>query len=384
MTRRYAMYFRMLGVFLLFQLVACDKGGDSSDPGSGDIGQSPADISAGDTVQPEDLGLQREDGGRSPEDSVAGPDDSVVAPEDAAGVDAIESEDLAAPDLPPGEEPTPVIKILEGTEVIPQTVLHFIGSQSSSPGSAITAYQWSVVQPPKSMSVFLPSATSPDPSFEVNTAGTYIFSLDVWDEAEQMSKEPATMTVKVVPNEAIHVELLWHNPADTDETDKGIGVGADLDLHFLHPMGVQPGGPDIDLDGEPDGWFNHPYDCFWFNPFPDWASPDPLADDDPGLDRDDTDGAGPENINLNVPEELTYRIGVHYWDDYGFGNAFVVVRVYIDGLLFWESEETELTKLDLWEVAEITWTGDPVAPADLSTSGAQIIPDYQTDLFLPE
>ena len=40
------------------------------------------------------------------------------------------------------------------------------------------------------------------------------------------------------------------------------------------------------------------FDCFWFNAHPNWGSFDPSVDDDPGLDRDDTDGAGPENLFL--------------------------------------------------------------------------------------
>ena len=370
----------MLALILVFSLAACDGGsGSSTPPRQEDIVEGLADLGGPDAEPLEDLRAP-------PEDTTVAPDTAAM---DAAGVDTAApqdtgGEDVPAADVPPWDGPTPVVKIQEGAEVIPQTKLHLIGSQSVSPGSSITAYQWSVVQPLGSQSVFLPSATAPDPTFEVNVAGTYVFSLDVWDDLGAKSQQPAMMTVDVTPNEAIHVELLWHNPTDPDETDEGPEAGADLDLHFLHPLAVQPGEPDVDGDGEPDGWFNQPFDCFWFNGFPDWGSLDPLTDDDPGLDRDDTDGAGPENINLNIPEALTYRVGVHYWSDHNFGAALAIVLVYINGALVWESQVTELTQLDLWEVVDITWTGDPAEPALLSTADAEIIPNYKHPLFYYE
>ena len=60
--------------------------------------------------------------------------------------------------------PTPVIQVAEGPEVSPQQVLHLYGNQSYADSGAISAWEWSVEQPLGSQSLFIPSATFPNPS----------------------------------------------------------------------------------------------------------------------------------------------------------------------------------------------------------------------------
>jgi len=276
--------------------------------------------------------------------------------------------------------PTAIIKVQEGEEVIPQTKLHLIGSQSFAGTGAISKYEWSVTSPPGSVSVFLPSAAAPDPTFEVNVAGTYVYKLRVWDDKNVQSCLDAEFTVLVVPDEAIHVELLWETPNDPDETDTGPEAGSDLDLHFTHQFAV--GTTDVDGDGENEPWFHSFYDCFWFNGNPNWGSFDPFVDDDPGLDRDDTDGAGPENMNLNIPENgLTYKVGVHYWNDHGFGLTNATVRIYIQSVLVFQVEGVELVANDLWEVATVDWPSGAVTPITDTGGGYKIMNNFPNPIF---
>jgi len=166
--------------------------------------------------------------------------------------------------------PTAVIVIKEGEQVIPQTNLHLVGDQSFAQSGPIKSWQWTVVQPKGSASRFIPSHTFPNPTFEVNTVGEYHFGLDVWEKKGFKSCERFKTTVTVIPDEAIHVELTWHTPKDLDESDQGPKMGANLDLHFvLKEFAVK--GPDLDKDGKPDGWFNKPFDCYWFNSHPNWG-----------------------------------------------------------------------------------------------------------------
>ncbi len=269
------------------------------------------------------------------------------------------------------------IECAEGTEVIPQTTLHFFGDESCSPQGGAAKWEWKVTQPAGSQSVFVPSASFPNPTFEANVAGIYTFSLNVWDEQGAPSSFPAGYVVTVIPDEAIHVELLWHTPEDMDESDTGPEAGSDLDLHFLHPWAS---GPDVDGDGKPDGWFDIPFDAFWFNAHPNWGSYDPAINDDPGLDRDDTEGAGPENINLDIPEHVTYRVGVHYWNDHGYGPSYVTVRVYIYGQLVFEEAGVKLVDADMWEVCTIEWPSGQVHPVT-SHTGSKITPGYHNPYF---
>ena len=276
------------------------------------------------------------------------------------------------------ECPTAVIKCVEGNEVIPQTILHLYGDESFAAKGLIQKWEWSVEQPVGSQSVFVPSYTFPNPTFEANVAGVYTLYLTVYDETNEPSCSPAEYEVVVIPDEAIHVELLWHTPEDPDETDTGPEAGSDLDLHFLHPWAA---GPDLDGDGVPDGWYDVPFDCFWFNAHPNWGSFDPALNDDPGLDRDDTDGAGPENINLDIPEHVVYRVGVHYWNDHGYGPAYATLRVYIYGQLEFEVADIRLIGGAMWSACTIEWPSGEVELTTDEHGNPRIMPDYVNPWF---
>ena len=276
------------------------------------------------------------------------------------------------------ECPTAIIKCAEGDEVIPQTVLHMYGDESYASNGTIQKWEWEVDQPQGSQSVFVPSYTFPNPTFEANVAGVYKFFLTVYDQTNTPSCFPANYDVVVIPDEAIHIELLWHTPEDPDETDTGPEAGSDLDLHFLHPWAA---GPDLDGDGQPDGWFDIPFDCFWFNAHPNWGSYDPAINDDPGLDRDDTDGAGPENINLDIPENVEYRVGVHYWNDHGYGASYATVRVYIYAQMVFELADIMLVDSDMWEVCTVEWPSGKVHVVTDDVGAYKITPQYQNPYF---
>lgn len=266
--------------------------------------------------------------------------------------------------------PFAVAIVDEGTAVIPQTVLHLRGDQSIGATGPVVHWRWSVEQPEGSRSKLSPSVATANPVFEANVAGLYRFQLTVWDEGGAQSTTPGTVDVLVVPDEVVHVELLWDTPGDPDQTDSGLQAGADLDLHFLHPYAY---GPDRDGDGTPDGWFDVPFDCHRFNPNPNWATFDPSVDDDPGLDLEDADGAGPENLNLNGAEDgLSYRIGVHAWAEHGYGPSWATVRVYLFGALAYERADVKLHEHDLWDVGTLTWPDATFVPR-LTDAGGDVV-----------
>jgi hypothetical protein len=175
------------------------------------------------------------------------------------------------------------------------------------------------------------------------------------------------------------VELVWDTPGDPDQSDSGPEAGSDVDLHLAHPMADV--GQDLDGDGRPDPWFDQPYDTFWFNPHPDWGEADP-QEDDPYLDRDDTDGAGAEVISLRQPEDgATYRVGVHYWSDHGYGPSAATVRIYVNSQLVFEGT-ANLVHHDLWEVATLDWPSGAVT-AITQNGRKKITPDYVNPSFFP-
>ena len=298
--------------------------------------------------------------------------------------------------------PTPVITVEEGEQIVPQQQLHLHGSQSfAAPSKKVAKWLWELTKKPDGAEGlgFYPNPNTADPAFgvktdvkdlsgkvsteyHVNVAGTYEFKLTVWDDAGNLNCQSATAVVLVVPDQGIHVELLWDTPGDKDKTDTGPSAGSDMDLHFANQAkfcsdpsqpcyaktcqsppemcGAKPCvcQPDVDGDGEPDPWFHSLYDCFWFNPTPNWGSVVD-HDDDPRLDLDDTDGWGPENLNLPSPENSgLYSVGVHFWDAHSFGASTATTRIYILGDLK-ATLVQPLNECDMWWVKRISWpSGD--------------------------
>ena len=268
----------------------------------------------------------------------------------------------------------------DGQVVSSPTLLQLSGTGSFANAGTVGQWEWSVEQPWTSPSAFAPDGASPEPTFEAVVPGAYTFRLTVKDEAGVPSCFPAKrrVLVRTPGSGGIEVELTWHTPGDPDEYDTGEGKGSDLDLHFLHPWAA---GPDLDGDGNPDGWFDIPFDAFWFNAHPNWGNYDPSVGDDPSMEVDDADGQGPEIIKMDQPDDVKYRIGVHYWNDFGYGPAYATVRVYLEGQLAFEAADVLLVDWDMWDVATIDWPSRKVHPVTDWTGKQKITPNYQNPYF---
>lgn len=282
--------------------------------------------------------------------------------------------------------PEPVIQVKPGPVVSMGTTVYLDGTGSIPESGAMVTYLWSVHQPPQHGLNLVPSMSFPKPTHLASYPGVYRYCLDVWDEAHG-SKEleclsTACVEVKVSLEYAIEIELTWETPGDLNQFDGGPHAGSDMDLHFAHPFAT---GPDLDGDGKPDGWFDLAYDCFWFNPSPGWESMNPNVADDPGLVLDDDDGAGPEIVLLDVPGERIYKVGVHYWNDHGFGPSYPRVRIYIFGKLVFDMDLYDthpMETCDLWEVATIDWPSGEVAPILHKNGDPKIIGSYANPAFV--
>jgi hypothetical protein len=228
-------------------------------------------------------------------------------------------------------------------DTIPLATLEFDGRSSSDEEGPIAAYLWEVANRPAGSTARYSNAELPNPTFFLDLAGIYLFTLRVYDSHGVESCDPAEVTAIVTPNEHIHIQLVWETPGDPDRTDTGSGRGSDVDLHFMHPNGT---------------WNSPPWDCFWQNKVPSWGPGG--SEDDPSLDIDDTDGWGPENINLNNPEgtlaaPVQYKVGVFYFADHNFGPSDVTVRIFLDGAERFSSTFPGLQNRQFWDVARITW-----------------------------
>lgn len=233
----------------------------------------------------------------------------------------------------------------------------------------IASYSWSLVRKPADSGTTLSqNATSLTNELYLDLAGEYIVELEVTDNEDVRSCAAARMTVRATANEDIHIQLVWDTPNDPDQFDSS---GSDVDLHLLHPQGV---------------WNDDPYDCFWQNLIPDWGQSRPAGidsldcerdssrqgcHDDPSLDIDDVDGWGPENINLNNPENNSrYAVGIHYFSDHSYGVSYATTRIYVGGILRAEYRRQRLLHNEFWYVADIDW------PSAAISANGQVFPTF--------
>jgi hypothetical protein len=264
-------------------------------------------------------------------------------------------------------------------EVHPLDMILLDGSESIDPDSATgrpAHYEWVVIERPEG-SISQPverfhqlsrpgdggepdAVSTPIARFFVDLAGEYVLALRVVDHygasapSSLCPQEKAHVRIRAIPSDRLHVQLVWNTPDDPDQSDER---GTDIDLHLHHPLSAN--------------WFaSDGSDCFYLNRRPDWGRLGHQADD-PSLDIDDVNGAGPENINIEEPENTTdlgqpYRIGVHYFDASmaGLGEigepleSLVTVRVYVDGRFAFEARKTLYQTDDFWQVAEFHYDED--------------------------
>jgi hypothetical protein len=289
--------------------------------------------------------------------------------------------------------------VQEEFNVVPLDVVYLDGTPSidqDGPNNRPVQYEWVITGRPEGSTSqpresFFDAAqpandgpedilTTPDSVFFVDIAGTYTAELRVTDNLGLDSiacENPAVVTIVAQPEEAIHIQLVWRTPNDDDETD---GEGSDLDLHLLHPSAENWGNRQI-VDA---------YDCYYLNPTPDWGQLE-NAEDDPSLDIDDINGAGPENVSLDNPQDTVvlgapYLVGVYYYSSRGrqtgfdYGPSFARLRIYIRGELTWEYEGSEDDEQPgekemeaeghFWYVAQINWPSGEVVVRDLYSTSA--------------
>lgn len=259
----------------------------------------------------------------------------------------------------------------ESYEVQPLDIITLDGTPSTDLDGEVVAWRWTVVQRPDgSVSQPVESFAEPtrpadggeddDPGtpralFFIDLAGDYVIELQTVDALGQPSCDPpvARVTVRAVPEQDLHIQLVWSTPDDPDETDT---VGTDADLHFRHERA-----------GDKWGSLANGWDCYFRNTNPDWGVIGEVVDN-PSLDIDDTNGAGPENINLSEPElGVGYDIGVIYFRASStFGDpeipsqrehpSYATVRVFTRGVPLIELVGQEIVSTgQLWHVARVTW-----------------------------
>ncbi len=237
-------------------------------------------------------------------------------------------------------------------DTIPLKTVQFSSEGSSDDSTQPLTYQWELTRVPVNSNGRITGPTTASPTLFLDLAGEYEVELTVYDSLGLASCNTSKVLIRAVPDEDIHVQLVWDTPSVTVNPENN---GTDMDLHLLHPTG---------------NWNTNPGDCHWQNRSPDWGIRN-RADDNPSLDIDDTNGKGPENINLNNPESgAVYRVGVYYYADRGKGATYATVRIYLEGVVRYEKREKYMESDGLfWDVAAISWPSKQITPIDVIRNG---------------
>jgi hypothetical protein len=192
----------------------------------------------------------------------------------------------------------------------------FSGTSSDDPAGGDLAFSWSVADLPGGAESpgFTPNASAAQVELTPVDAGRYRVELVVTSlETGLDSCRPASATLDVYPAlPRYEIVVTWNNEAD-------------LDLHLLRS----------DDEGNFGNFgtrnFLNPNDAYWNNPLADFGRPDDVTDDAWHL-IDDTDGLGPETVQLpELEADRDYLIGVNYAQRHGTESVEATVVVRVDG-----------------------------------------------------
>ena len=226
-------------------------------------------------------------------------------------------------------------------EIEPLGRVYFDGSQSYDPsGGTISQYYWEVIAAPQGVNpddYDWAGQNSNVSSFWIPIAGEYTIRLTVWNDSGIQSgiTDQSDVVIHAVPASMLHVQLVWDHPSN------------DQDLHMTHASS--------------NGHFcSTSLDCFFSNKQPTWFSTHAAGEGpNPRLDKDDTNGLGPENINIDRPTAGVYRVFAHYYPGISAGAPTVnTVRIYLSGVLRFAEQRTLTSEEQVWAVADIAWFDD--------------------------
>ncbi|HRE88228.1 MAG TPA: hypothetical protein PK095_03725 [Myxococcota bacterium] len=243
-------------------------------------------------------------------------------------------------------------------QYLPYTVL---APYVNAPDGLPEHFRWSVTTPDGSLASI--DAQAQRPLFMPTLPGPYTLRLERFDAAgvacETLAHEFGVMTASV------HVVMTWRTPNRENQIPINLGaMKPDLDLHLLHSGG--------------GAFFDPRWDCFFENSSPDWGAPGPA--DDPELfepymmdDALEVIAVAPRS---SPSSDQNHRVGVHLWNDAGYGESLATVRVYVDGVLRDTWADVALRQGDLWESHIIDWPSGTVTRITNTDGTAFITPMY--------
>lgn len=168
--------------------------------------------------------------------------------------------------------------------------------------------------------------------FQADLAGLYTVTLGVGDDEGTRSCNTQRINVTATPGDSVmpslHVQLTWDD-------------GADLDNHLLRGTATRG---------------SNPGDCHYANMTPDWGAFGPL--NDPRLDVDDTDGFGPENINIDVVEAGIDYTALAFVTSLADESTRATLRISVGGAVVRELTKTLTARRQVWTAVKLRFAPD--------------------------
>ncbi len=296
--------------------------------------------------------------------------DATLAPADIYEATEVERTEVVAPEVAAPEVVDPGIDYpsaadelslhIDAHEVAPQTqvVLHVEGVEALAAEQIV----WAVRTPLSNVDVWL--GTGASLTYEANLVGDHRFTVTITDGSGEVVR--MSQHLMVVAGIGLHVELSWTTAGDPNEQDASLSydlwsAGSDVDLHFVASGGALFGAKDT----------------FFANPNPELGVFGAI--DNPKLDRDDTDGAGPEITSVDVPAPGVSMVAVHYYDDWGYGDSVARVRIFWNGVVLDDWGGVAITIGDLWRSHLVNVTSGGEVTVERIGDAPDVIANFDYD-----
>jgi len=213
-----------------------------------------------------------------------------------------------------------------------------LSAEAVDSNGTVVSTSWSFFTKPTGTASILNPTTGNRSSFIPDTVGEYIVRFTATDNDGE--KSYCDIKVNAATRDHLNVTLTW---------DKG--GRSDMDLHLLKP-------------GVDSSKWNTVNDCFWSIANPNWGDENSNLDD-PHLDRDDTDGFGPEVIQIQRPIDGKYTVAVDYFDDQNEGASIAIIKIICKGEEFIYTSNP-INSREKWTVVDIVWANEGCTIEDAS------------------
>ncbi len=202
---------------------------------------------------------------------------------------------------------------------------------ASDSNGQIVSTKWEIIKKPEGTNFTLEPNTGLTTKFTPQGAGEHIIRFSATDNDNETSY--CDIKINAESRDHLYVNVSWDNTSD-------------VDLYLL--------GPNV------NNWTVDA--CNWGNTNPSWYAD---SKQNPHLDIDDTDGFGPEVIQIQRPNDGHYTVGVQLFDKLNNANTVVKLKIRC------QDEDFVFTKTmknqeEWWFAKDIVWADEQCTIEDAS------------------